>query len=667
MLKTLIITSCTGEKRNKPNNQLVQSDFLNKDILSLRENELMTFKTSAENMYTGMQHLRLMEGIDNLRKSFGREIVDLAIVSAGYGLLSEEEEIVPYEVTFSSMKSKQLDEWAENLNIHNDVCELIKGYDMVFFLLGDKYLRSIKLPLEVKENQRLIFFASKTSKKLIPDERPYFFIEVGQEDAKEFSYGLVGLKGYLFKLLAKEINNQEKALLHVIYNQPTKILTILEKYRKKTTKVEQLHIFSEDIYVVDPRNTVMHKPVVNLDSYAKNYNNFKMKYFIPDWDDRVDPSFNFLTDKASVNRDPYTNDRYAHEIYEIPNYDGILVSKVIIENTKNKKEKVKEIGGIHKFLRFPNTRPIMGDCGAFSYIDSYEPPYETIEILDHYQSLGFDIGVSIDHLIVGDMAKDVDERMRRYNITEKNAEEFIGKYKEGNYTFTPSGIAQGWSPEVYRDSVKNLIDMGYKHISLGGLARSQTKEIIKIMKEIVPVIEADTQLHLFGVARIEPLEMFRRLGITAFDSASHLRRAWLGSGSNYFSLDGKTYAAIRVPQSNGRIVKKLVDEGVASLKEFELMEQSSLKALRAFDHGEISIDETLDIVLAYDSYLGNGREKHEILYRKVLEEQPWKKCDCTICKSIGIEVNIFRGNNRNRRRGFHNTYVFYNQFKELGL
>ncbi len=46
-------------------------------------------------------------------------------------------------------------------------------------------------------------------------------------------------------------------------------------------------------------------------------------------------------------------------------------------------------------------------------------------------------------------------------------------------------------------------------------------------------------------------------------------------------------------------------------------------------------------------------------YKRTLEEKPWKECDCPICRSIGIEVVIFRGNNRNRRRGFHNTYVFY--------
>lgn len=50
-------------------------------------------------------------------------------------------------------------------------------------------------------------------------------------------------------------------------------------------------------------------------------------------------------------------------------------------------------------------------------------------------------------------------------------------------------------------------------------------------------------------------------------------------------------------------------------------------------------------------------------YRKTLRSRPWGWCDCPICENLGIEVAIFRGNNRNRRRGFHNTYRFYQQFK----
>jgi hypothetical protein len=45
--------------------------------------------------------------------------------------------------------------------------------------------------------------------------------------------------------------------------------------------------------------------------------------------------------------------------------------------------------------------------------------------------------------------------------------------------------------------------------------------------------------------------------------------------------------------------------------------------------------------------------------RRTLEERPWERCRCPICHAIGVEVAVFRGNNRNRRRGFHNVHVFY--------
>ena len=43
--------------------------------------------------------------------------------------------------------------------------------------------------------------------------------------------------------------------------------------------------------------------------------------------------------------------------------------------------------------------------------------------------------------------------------------------------------------------------------------------------------------------------------------------------------------------------------------------------------------------------------------RRVLEARPDRGCD--ICRNWGIQVVIFRGNNRNRRRGFH-THVLRN-------
>lgn len=671
MLETrvLVITSCTGEKKFKPENQLIQDDFKELARFAAREEELKPYRLPAGQMYTGMQHLRLMEGVEILRSAYGRDILDLYILSAGYGLINEEKEIVPYEVTFNNMNAEEIKEWTRFLKINQSLSQKIKGYDLVFFLLGDKYLRALELPLEVNNNKRLLFLASKTSRKLIPKEQPYYFIEIGQAEAKSFSYGLVGLKGYLFKLLAQEIVKQGKEIIKKIYKNPYLFIDLLHDYRKKTAQVEQLRIFLENFTEINENQKSIRKMNVNFyvpdREIAKNYG-IPVKYFIPEWDDRVDPDYNFLTDESAKDRDPYTHDVYAHEIYDEPNYDGILFSKVKLDESKRKIERISFLG-VHDFLRLPKSLPIMGDCGAFGYINEHEPPFQTEEILNFYEKLGFNYGGSIDHLIVGNYANDPLERQRRYNITRNNAEEFITKWKTGNYNFTPIGVAQGWDPSSYREAVANLIEMGYEYVALGGLARTPSSQIFEIMKVVRPVIPEYLKVHLFGVARLAALNAFRRLGMTSFDSASYLRRAWLGSGSNYFTLDGDRYTAIRIPPVDGHAmrIKKMIEQGKGTKEQFRELEKAALEALRNFDKGLIGIDETLEKVLAYDEFIGDGRERHAEMYRRVLEDQPWKKCDCKICREIGIEVIIFRGNNRNRRRGFHNTYVFYKLFKDI--
>lgn len=671
-MRILVVTSCTGEKKYHPENQLIRDDFLVAEKLALREKELEQYKTPASEIYTGMQHLRLMEGVKILRDSFGNEIIDLYIVSAGYGLISEYREVVPYEVTFSTMSTSEIGNWSMTLAIHKDLNNLVPQYDLVFFLLGDKYLKAIDLPFEsVGENHKLLFLASGMSRKVIPNVAPYYFVEVGQEDAKSFSYGLVGLKGYLFKLLSQEVVAQGNGLFDEIYSNPSVLMQTLEKYRKKPEHPSvQLSIFPEDeIPVGIKKLKKTEKKGMDFylpgDEYAKNYT-AHMTYFIPEWDDRVDPYYDFIHDLSVEGRDSYKDDVYAHEIYQRPNYDGILVSKVIVEESKKKKNLIEQMG-IHEFIRFDNSRPVMGDCGAFDYVTEYLPPFETDEILDYYQRLGFNIGVSIDHLIVGPFAKDPEERIRRYNLTRKNAEEFLIKHKAGGYTFLPSGIAQGWDPQSYRNAAAELIEMGYRHICLGGLVRTTTKDIIEILKAIKPLIPEYLTVHLFGIARPDALVPFCQLGANAMDSASQLRRAWLGTGANYHTLSGKMYAAIRIPPVDGHgvRVKKMVAEGRGTIEQFRQMEANALYALRSFDRGEMSIDDTLNAVLTYDKYIGDDRDVHQTLYRELLEDKPWKQCDCVICKSIGIETIIFRGNNRNRRRGFHNTYVFYKRLKEI--
>lgn len=181
-----------------------------------------------------------------------------------------------------------------------------------------------------------------------------------------------------------------------------------------------------------------------------------------------------------------------------------------------------------------------------------------------------------------------------------------------------------------------------------------------ILKALQP-IPKNVGVHLFGVLRQKFLNKFKELGVTSFDSASFFRKAWLRSGQNYLSPNGKWYAAIRVPYvSDPRILKNLDVNGY-SLSELKEMERKSLDVLIKYGKGKISMDKVLDTVLEYDNLLirnSNDGKNLEERYRRTLLDKPWERCKCDACRKIGIHILIFRGCNRNKRRGFHNTWTF---------
>ena len=56
-----------------------------------------------------------------------------------------------------------------------------------------------------------------------------------------------------------------------------------------------------------------------------------MKFFFPDSQDLVDPSFDFRTETRSDTRVRQRDDQYPHEVFATPPYDGMLVSKAIVD------------------------------------------------------------------------------------------------------------------------------------------------------------------------------------------------------------------------------------------------------------------------------------------------------------------------------------------------
>ncbi|MEY2976648.1 MAG: tRNA-guanine transglycosylase DpdA [Prochlorotrichaceae cyanobacterium] len=478
--RVLVITSCTGEKRYKPDNQLTLKDFQDIQQLQQREFALQSFLCPAGELYTGNQHLRLMEGVKALRETFGKDVIDVKIISAGYGLVSEDQTIAPYEVTFNGMKAQEVDTWARHLGIHDATNTAIQKYDLIFFLLGDNYLRALSLPLETNSQQTLIFLAPRGQANSIKGmSATTFVMPLSNPEAKKYHYGLVGLKGHIFKHFAEAIslqhkNTPDRGLLEAVYREPK---LFVETVNWKLLEQEQQLTLTEILQQVPSRpvtkavgKTQSQKPperdLLKLPDIPPAPNqHLGMYYFIPEWDDRVYPRYDFIKDESPGRQDPYQDDVYAHEIYPSPNYDGILISKIVIDESAKRREAFEAVG-VHQYVRFPGE--IMGDCGAFGYIGEDVPPYETDEILDYYQALGFNYGVSIDHLIVGPFAQPGVREMR-YDLTQRNAQDFLEKHRKHGYTFTPIGVAQGWDPESYAEAVKALIEMGYNFIAIGGV------------------------------------------------------------------------------------------------------------------------------------------------------------------------------------------------------
>jgi len=375
------------------------------------------------------------------------------------------------------------------------------------------------------------------------------------------------------------------------------------------------------------------------------------------WPDGINSHFDPLSETA-----PGKEKVRIWNVYDPPPLDGVLVSRVNLESKQPEKE------DIHEALNYNGS--IMGDCGAFSYIDESEPSYEPLETLDFYEKHRFDIGVTVDHLIV---PKYESEKEQRQELTIRNAKKMFSAWKNNNSRLKLLGVVQGWDPASYASAAHELVEYGFDYIALGGLVRESTPKIKQILEAVHTALqeisqEKDTKIkiHLFGVAREALFPMMKQIGVYSFDSAGSLRNAWLSAKKNYF-LNNEPYCAIRIPRPKdlrGK-KKKYVEEHGISKDILVKLEKQAITNIREFEKHDISLDEVLTTLKEYTSLFTPQKQTEQILkeYQRTLKTKPWELCDCKICREIGIDVIIFRMHERNMRRGFHNVYDFYKHFK----
>ncbi len=422
-----------------------------------------------------------------------------------------------------------------------------------------------------------------------------------------------------------------------------------------------------------------------------------MKFFYADSLDLVDPKFDFETETSrNPRRVPQRDDVYAHELMapERP-YDGLLVSKSLFRvgggsvasgKYSQPQRKRFERDGAPKFLRFPTagtctaeTSPIMGDCGAFAYRNEEIPPYSIDEIVEFYDYGQFTHGISLDHVVLAyDPSLDAErpaqgalpgfstkhsriktEARRRQQLSIENAATFIQTCKAQGVGFVPVGAAHGWSPASYRESVRALMQMGYDYIALGGLVPRRNDEIAEVLEAVREETGGQVRLHLLGVVRSSLYDFMRDCGVASFDSSSPVWQAFKDARDNYYSSDEDGhYTAVRIPQANLGLPMRLIKAGKLDQATAVQAEKAAIQSLRAYGAHEVGLSDLMVTLRTYDDMLGTNRKTRTPWDRiqRTLADRPWASCPCPVCRELGIEVILFRGANRNRRRGFHNLW-----------
>jgi hypothetical protein len=109
------------------------------------------------------------------------------------------------------MKKSEIAGWARYLGIPQAVRDAIRGWPLVVFLLGEKYLVAIDPPVKREEGQHLIFLA----KPALVDSLSRcgaVAVELSTREATLFGAAQIALKGRVFECFARSLLREGESL-----------------------------------------------------------------------------------------------------------------------------------------------------------------------------------------------------------------------------------------------------------------------------------------------------------------------------------------------------------------------------------------------------------------------------------------------------------------------
>lgn len=232
-MEILVISGCSGDKSYD------DAPIGCKEIDAASRTELVReypeYVARASKMYEGEEHGYVRRSVSNLRNHAN---VSWLIVSAGYGLLDENDEIVAYDCTLSEIESvmkraKRTGHTPEALthakarrvvgratNMVADLREaLADGCDLAFIALSEPYYVAISEALEdIPPGVTVIAFASNGAKKYTGEA---YWAPATEEVRVEIGSNNFRLRGELLEMVSED---QTEAELMKIARDPSAVI-----------------------------------------------------------------------------------------------------------------------------------------------------------------------------------------------------------------------------------------------------------------------------------------------------------------------------------------------------------------------------------------------------------------------------------------------------------
>lgn len=234
-MNVLVVSGCSGDKRyDDPPIGCAEIDSSSRDDLLRRYPDRTA---SAREMYTGQEHGVVTSAVENLR-----EYTDVTwkIISAGYGLIDETDEIVTYECSFTDIgpvqeRTKRLGYNPDELT-HDETRQVVareKGiapelrqtiesrYEIVFIVLSEPYLVGVANALnDLPEGVTAFAFASKGSKDYLGEAH---WVPATDEVRAELGTSWFRIRGELLRNVTREIG---PGSLSKLTDQPNAIISM---------------------------------------------------------------------------------------------------------------------------------------------------------------------------------------------------------------------------------------------------------------------------------------------------------------------------------------------------------------------------------------------------------------------------------------------------------